>query len=199
MTFKYWTRYWLVDGEHLYRRMLQMLVAFILLTWIGMSWYTTEQRGQEVRMVQTEQLARVILSQANHEARIWLLEDNGYGLAGLAQHLQRQDGILEVSIQDARGRSVVRSGHNQQVQDYLNSLPTYMWAVPMVSPIEEDGVVIGFIRITFDYHRILEEADIYQRAHMQRTGFMLFLSVLAGFLLAVSVLKRRPRQVPAIK
>lgn len=196
MTLKYWTRHWLIDGEHLYRRVIQMLVAFSLLAWIGVTWYQTEQRGTEVRMVQTEQLAQVILAQANHEARVWLLEENEQGLAGLASHLQQQEGILEVSIQDERGRSLVRAGHDQSVQDYLNSLPTYMWAVPMVSAIEDNGRTIGFIRITFDYHRILAEADIYQRVHMQRTGFILFLSALAGFLLATSVLKRRPRHLP---
>ena len=144
-------------------------------------------------MLQTEQLARVVLAQAQHEARVWLLEDNAKGLAGLAEHLQQQDGVLEASIQDAQGRSLVRAGHSQPVHNYLNSLPTYMWAVPLVSRIDHEGRNIGFIRITFDYHRIMADADVYQRVNMQRTGFILFLSALAGFLFATAVLKRRPR------
>lgn len=190
-----WTRHWLIDGEHLYRRAIQLLVALLLLTWIGSNWYSVGQRGDEVTRLQTEALARVILSQASHEARVWILEENADGLYGLAHHLQQQEGILEVSIQDAQGRSLVRAGHDMAVQDYLTSLPTYLTAVPKVSPIDDNGRVVGFMRITFDYQRILAESDMYQRAYMQRSGFLIFLSVLAGFLLAISILKRRPRQV----
>lgn len=189
----------MVDGEHLYRRVIQLVVALLLFFWIGANWYAVGQRGEEVRLLQTEELARVILSQASHEARVWIHEENLEALGGLAEHLQQQDGILEVSIQDERGRSLVRAGHDMPVQDYLTTLPTYFRAVPKVSPIDDRGDVIGFMRITFDYQRIMAESDMYQRAYMQRTGFMIFLSVLAGFLFATAVLKRRPRQVsPAV-
>lgn len=191
MTIHTWARHWLVDGEHLYRRAIQLVVSMLLLGWIGASWYSVGQRGEEVTLLQTEELARVILAQASHEAQVWILEDNQEGLHGLAQHLQQQDGILEVAIQDERGRTLVRAGHQMTVQDYLTTLPTSMRAVPKVSPIDNNGQMIGFIRITFDYQRILAESDMYQRAYMQRSGFLVFLSVLAGFLFATAVLRRR--------
>lgn len=191
MTIHTWARHWLVDGEHLYRRAIQLVVSMLLLGWIGASWYSVGQRGEEVTLLQTEELARVILAQASHEAQVWILEDNQEGLRGLAQHLQQQDGILEVAIQDERGRTLVRAGHQMTVQDYLTTLPTSMRAVPKVSPIDNNGQMIGFIRITFDYQRILAESDMYQRAYMQRSGFLVFLSVLAGFLFATAVLRRR--------
>lgn len=191
MTIHTWARHWLVDGEHLYRRAIQLVVSMLLLGWIGASWYSVGQRGEEVTLLQTEELARVILAQASHEAQVWILEDNQEGLRGLAQHLQQQDGILEVAIQDERGRTLVRAGHEMTVQDYLTTLPTSMRAVPKVSPIDNNGQMIGFIRITFDYQRILAESDMYQRAYMQRSGFLVFLSVLAGFLFATAVLRRR--------
>lgn len=195
MTLHIWTRHWLIDGENLYRRVIQLTVALLLMGWIGASWYSVGQRGEEVTLLQTEELARVILSQASHEARIWILDDNMEGLEGLAEHLQQQDGILEVAIQDERGKTLVRAGHDLAVQDYLTMLPSSLRAVPKVAFIDEQGRVIGFIRITFDYQRILAESDVYQRAYMQRSGFLIFLSVLAGFLLATAVLKRRPRQI----
>lgn len=191
ITIHTWARHWLVDGEHLYRRAIQLVVSMLLLGWIGASWYSVGQRGEEVTLLQTEELARVILAQASHEAQVWILEDNQEGLRGLAQHLQQQDGILEVAIQDERGRTLVRAGHQMTVQDYLTTLPTSMRAVPKVSPIDNNGQMIGFIRITFDYQRILAESDMYQRAYMQRSGFLVFLSVLAGFLFATAVLRRR--------
>ena len=191
MTIHTWARHWLVDGEHLYRRAIQLVVSMLLLGWIGASWYSVGQRGEEVTLLQTEELARVILAQASHEAQVWILEDNQEGLRGLAQHLQQQDGILEVAIQDERGRTLVRAGHQMTVQDYLTTLPTSMRAVPKVSPIDNNGQMIGFIRITFDYQRTLAESDMYQRAYMQRSGFLVFLSVLAGFLFATAVLRRR--------
>ena len=195
MTLHTWTRHWLIDGEHLYRRVIQLTVSLLLIGWIGLSWYNVGQRGEEVTLLQTEELARVILSQASHEARVWILDDNMEGLQGLAEHLQHQDGILEVAIQDARGKTLVRAGHDLAVQDYLTMLPSSLRAVPKVAPIDDQGNMIGFIRITFDYQRILAESDMYQRAYMQRSGFLIFLSVLAGFLLATAVLKRRPRRV----
>ena len=191
MTLHTWTRHWFIDGEHLFRRVIQLTVALLLIGWIGMGWYSVGQRGEEVTLLQTEALARVILSQASHEARVWILDDNMEGLGGLAEHLHQQDGILEVAIQDARGQTLVRSGHDLAVQDYLTMLPSSLRAVPKVASIDDQGRMIGFIRITFDYQRILAESDMYQRAYMQRSGFLIFLSVLSGFLLATAVLRRR--------
>lgn len=196
ITFLNLSKHWLISGEHLYRRGLQLAVALLLSIWIILMWLGAEQRGEEVRVLHTEQLARVILSQATHEAKIWLAEDNTSGLEGLAHHLQSQDGILEVSIQDEQGRSIVRAGHDLPVQTYLTSLPTSMWSVPMVSSIDEDGVSRGFLRITFDYNRIMSESQIYQRDYLHKTGFMLFLAALAGALAATALLKRRPRPIP---
>lgn len=190
-----WTRHWLIDGEHLYRRVIQLTLSLLLMGWIGVSWYSVGQRGEEVTLLQTEELARVILSQASHEARVWILDDNMEGLHSLTEHLQQQDGILEVAIHDGRGKTLVRAGHDLAVQDYLTMLPRTLKAVPKVASIDDQGRMIGFIRITFDYQRILVESDMYQRAYMQRTGFLIFLSVLAGFLLATAVLKRRPRHI----
>ncbi|WP_126803049.1 AhpA/YtjB family protein [Aliidiomarina minuta] len=193
-----WSKHWLISGEHLYRRILQFAVAVFLAIWILQTWYSTEKQGEEVRVLHTEQLARVILSQAVHEARIWLSNDNSEGLEGLAQHLQNQDGILEVSIQDSQGKPLVRSGHDQDVHSFLRELPTHMWAVPMVKQIEDlaDGNIFGYMRITFDYNRIMADSHVYQRAYMQQTGFMLFLAALAGALAATAFLKRRPRPTP---
>lgn len=195
ITFLNLSKHWLISGEHLYRRGLQLAVALLLSIWIILMWLGAEQRGEEVRVLHTEQLARVILSQATHEAKIWLAEDNTSGLEGLAYHLQSQDGILEVSIQDEQGRSIVRVGHDLPVQTYLTSLPTSMWSVPMVSSIDEDGINRGFLRITFDYNRIMSESQIYQRDYLHKTGFMLFLAALAGALAATALLKRRLRAV----
>ncbi|RUO32975.1 hypothetical protein CWE14_06935 [Aliidiomarina soli] len=194
-----WTKHWFVTGEHLYRRILQLLVALALILWIALTWFGAEQRGEDVRILHTEQLARVILAQASHEARVWISDDNVDALQGLAEHLRRQEAILEVSIQDAQGQSLIRAGHDLPVQTFLNSLPAPMWAVPMVQPIEEEGDAIGFMRITFDYNRIMSDSRIYQRDYQQKTGFMLFLAVVAGMLFAAALLKRRPRRVPPVE
>lgn len=192
-----WSRHWLISGEHLYRRLLQLAVAVILLVWLGLTWFHAEQRGEAVRVLHTEQLARVILSQASHEARIWISENNMIGLHGLAQHLHRQDGILEVTVQDSEGRVLVKVGHDASVQGFLNSLPTSMWAVPLVTPVDNGREVTGFVRITFDYNRLMAKTHLHQRQYQRSIGFMLFLAVLAGALLATALLKRRPRQVIA--
>jgi uncharacterized membrane protein affecting hemolysin expression len=193
-----WSKHWLISGEHLYRRFLQLAVALVLAIWIMQMWSNSERQGEAVRMLHTDQLARVILGQAAHEARIWLQDENMRGLEGLAAHLQRQDGILEVAISDDFGKTLVRAGHDMPVHRFLNDLPTYMWAVPMVQPIEEleSSRRLGFIRVTFDYNRIMADTQIHQRAYYQQTGFMLFLSALAGALAVTAFLKRRPRRAP---
>lgn len=188
-----WTKHWFVTGEHLYRRILQLVVASVLLLWIAITWFGAEQRGDDVRVLHTEQMARVILAQATHEARVWIAADNMDALQGLADHLRAQEAILEVSIQDAQGQPLVRAGHDLPVQTFLNSLPAPLWAVPMVQPIDDQGEAIGFMRITFDYNRIMSDSRIYQRDYQQKTGFMLFLALIAGMLFATALLKRRPR------
>lgn len=190
-----WSRHWLISGEHLYRRIIQLVVALILLIWLALTWFHAEQRGEAVRELHTEQLARVILEQASHEARIWISENNMIGLHGLARHLHRQDGILEVSIQDSEGRVLVRVGHDASMQTFLNSLPTSMWAVPLVTAIDDAYETTGFVRITFDYNRLMAKSNLHQREYQRNIGFMLFLAALSGALLATALLKRRPRHI----
>ncbi|MGX5913553.1 AhpA/YtjB family protein [Aliidiomarina sp. Khilg15.8] len=193
-----WSKHWLISGEHLYRRVLQLVVALVLAIWIMQMWSSSERQGETVRMLHTDQLARVILDQAAHEARIWMQDENMRGLEGMAHHLQRQDGVLEVAISDGFGKTMVRAGHDLPVHTFLNELPTHMWAVPMVQAIEEadSNRPLGFIRLTFDYNRIMAKSQVHQRAYYQQTGFMLFLAALAGALAVTAFLKRRPRQVP---
>lgn len=196
-----WSKHWFISGEHLYRRILQLTVALVLVIWIIQMWSSSERQSETVSRLHTDQMARVIIGQAAHEARIWLQDDNMRGLEGMADYLQRQDGVLEVSISDSFGKTLVRAGHDMPVHEFLNDLPTFMWAIPMVEQIEDTAGnrPLGFIRLTFDYNRIMAQNQIHQRAYYQQTGFMLFLAVLAGALAATAFLKRRPRRAPPLE
>lgn len=192
-------RPWLLPGERWYRRIVIMLVALILLTALLISFWQSRSEGDRVLVAHTENLARLIVSQAEHEARIWFLEDNHEGLSSLAAHLQAQEEILEVSIQDELGRPVVRVGHNLPIHEYLLSLPDDMWAVPMVVPVLDHGgpgaQLLGFVRITFDYDRITAQSRPYHRASWQNQLLMLVLAFLSGALIAFAMLRRR-RAIP---
>lgn len=184
-----------LPSERLYRRLVYAVVAVLFGTLVLSTWLEARRDGEEVMTRQTERMARVIMSQAQHEARIWFLQENTTGLESLAGHLLSQDGILEVTIQDERGQSLVRAGHDQGVADYLGSLPTDLWAVPMVEPVmdrEGPGAeLLGFVRITFDYDRILTESRPYHRQFFAQQGYLLFMAFLAGFLVAFSLIRRR--------
>lgn len=183
------------SGEKLYRRTVYLVVAVIISSIIISTWYQAKQEGEEVLMEHTERLARVILSQARHEARVWFLDNNLSGLNSLASHLSQQEGIIEVSIQDYQGQNLVREGHDQPLHNYLRSLPTDLWAVPMVDPVmDRDGPgaqLLGFVRITFDYDRIMAESRPHHRLFMRQNAFMLFMAAIAGFMVATAMVRRR--------
>ncbi|RUO18593.1 AhpA/YtjB family protein [Aliidiomarina haloalkalitolerans] len=195
-------RPWIVPGERYYRRVVIFIVATLLLLIIANVWLQANKKGEEVIVAHTENLAKVILAQAEHEARVWFLSENPTGLVSLANHLQSQETILEVSIQDQQGRNLVRAGHDLPIHDYLRQLPQSMWAVPMVAPVYDrsgaESQLLGFVRITFDYDRITAQSRPYHRVSGQQQLVGLGMAFLAGMLVAFGVLRRRrPIPVPA--
>ncbi|RUO37278.1 hypothetical protein CWE13_04760 [Aliidiomarina shirensis] len=188
-------RPWMLPGERVYRRIILIVAALTLIGIIANSWYQANQKGEEVLVEHTENLAQVIMAQAQNEAKIWFIEDNYNGLENLAQHLQSQEAILEVSIQDELGRNLVRVGHDLPLHTYLANLPDSIWAVPMVSAVldrsETGSHLLGFVRITFDYDRITAQSRPYHRASLQQQAFLLLLAFVAGVLVTFSFLRRR--------
>ena len=146
-------------------------------------------------MAQTERSARLSMSQAQHEARIWFLEENEQALESLANHLVAQSVVLEVAIQDEWGQTIVRAGHDQPIHEYLQTLPEVIWAVPMVEPVlDRDGAganLLGFVRITFDYDRIMAESRPYHRGILRENAYLTLLAFFAGFMVAVAFIRRR--------
>lgn len=193
---------WLRIGLYLF--VLAGLIAGIMQVWLQVN-----QQGEEALRAHTERLARLILSQAKHESRIWLMENNQDALQSLAQHLQQQDVILEVSIQDELGRNLVRLGHDLPIHRYLTNLPEMIWAVPMVVEVTADtttepqslsfneplntkiGERLGFVRITFDYDRIMAESRPFYRSIMSESAFLIVLAFFAGVMLATVFVRRR--------
>lgn len=188
-------RPWMLPGERLYRRIILIAAALTLIIIIANSWYQANQKGEEVLVEHTENLAQVIMAQAQNEAKVWFIDDNYNGLENLARQLQNQEAILEVSIQDELGRNVIRVGHDLPLHTYLANLPDTIWAVPMVAPVldrtENGSHLLGFVRITFDYDRITAQSRPYHRASLQQQAFMLLFSFIAGVLVTFSFLRRR--------
>lgn len=186
-------------GERLYRRIMLLVVAVITISIITNLWFQANQKGEEVLVAHTENLAQVIMAQAQHEARVWFINENREGLVSLAEHLQKQPSILEVSIQDNRGRNIVRVGHDQPVHEFLRQLPESMWAVPMVATVmdrDESGAqLLGFVRITFDYQRITAESRPYHRASLRQLALLIGLAFFAGAVVTFAFLRRR-RAIP---
>ncbi|MCH8492446.1 MAG: hypothetical protein LAT53_04345 [Idiomarina sp.] len=192
-------RPWMFRGERLYRRIMLLVVAVITISIITNLWFQANQKGEEVLVAHTENLAQVIMAQAQHEARVWFINENREGLVSLAEHLQKQPSILEVSIQDNRGRNIVRVGHDQPVHEFLRQLPESMWAVPMVATVmdrDESGAqLLGFVRITFDYQRITAESRPYHRASLRQLALLIGLAFFAGAVVTFAFLRRR-RAIP---
>lgn len=186
---------WYFNEDRWLRLGLYMGVAALLLSAIANVWLQVNQRGEEALMAHTERLARLILAQARHESQIWFLENNDDALRSLAQHLQQQDEILEVAIQDRLGRTVVRVGHEQPLYEYLTALPEVIWAVPMVEEVldsdDKNAELLGFVRITFDYDRIMSESRPFHRSIMSESAYLIILAFFAGVMVATAFVRRR--------
>lgn len=186
---------WYFKEDRWLRLGLYIGVAALLFSAIANVWLQVNQRGEEALMAHTERLARLILAQARHESQIWFLEDNDEALRSLAQHLQQQDEILEVAIQDKLGRTMVRIGHEQPIHEYLNALPEVIWAVPMVEDVldsdDQSAELLGFVRITFDYDRIMAESRPFHRTIMSESAYLMLLAFFAGVMVATAFVRRR--------
>ncbi|RUO43792.1 hypothetical protein CWE15_00910 [Aliidiomarina taiwanensis] len=186
---------WYFYEDRWLRLGLYMGVAALLFSAIANVWVQLNQRGEEALMAHTERLARVIMAQAEHESQIWFMENNHEALSSLARHLQQQDEILEVAIQDNLGRTIVRAGHSVSIDNYLRNLPEVIWAVPMVEDVldsdEANAKLLGFVRITFDYDRIMAETRPYHRSIMSENAYTLILAFFAGVLVATAFVRRR--------
>lgn len=186
---------WYFNEDRWLRLGLYMAVAALLIAALVNVWQQVNQRGEEALVAHTERLARLILAQARHESHIWFLENNQAALQSLAQHLQQQDEILEVAIQDKLGRTLVRVGHEQPLHEYLSNLPEVIWAVPMVEDVfdgdEAHAELLGFVRITFDYDRIMAESRPFHRSIMSESAYLLLLAFFAGIMVATAFVRRR--------
>ncbi|WP_113907292.1 AhpA/YtjB family protein [Aliidiomarina celeris] len=186
---------WYFHEDRWLRRGLALAIALFLLSAVANVYMQLSERGREVAVVHTERLARLILAQAQHEAQIWFLQDNLTGLESLARHLQQQTEILEVAIQDQYGQTLVRIGHDLPVYEYLQSLPQVIWAKPMVEPVlDRDGPgaqLLGFVRITFDYDRIMAESRSFNRSIMSENAYVMLLAFFAGIMVAAAFIRRR--------
>ncbi|KPQ04652.1 MAG: putative membrane protein affecting hemolysin expression [Idiomarinaceae bacterium HL-53] len=186
---------WHFREDRWLRRGLYLAVAALFVSAIINIYSQLNQRGEAALMAHTERLARLILAQAQHEARIWFLEENEVALESLARHLQQQDEILEVAIQDEWGQTIVRMGHDLPVHEYLQTLPDIIWAVPMVEPVlDRDGAgasLLGFVRITFDYDRIMAESRPFHRTIMSENAYLMLMAFFSGLMVAAAFIRRR--------
>lgn len=186
---------WHFREDRWIRRGLYLAIATLFFIAIANTFMQLDQRGETALISQTERQARLNLSLAKHEARIWFLEENEVAMESLANYLQEQDDILEVAIQDEWGQTIVRAGHDLPVHEYLQTLPDVIWAVPMVETVlDREGAganLLGFIRITFDYDRIMSDSRPFHRSILSENAYLTLLAFFAGFMVAVALIRRR--------
>lgn len=157
-------------------------------------WEHVQQKNEQALLQQTDRMTRLILSQAQHEAKFWFLDNNLEALDSLAKNLLAHDEVLEVSVYDQLGRQLIHYGHDLSLADFLLSLSPMIIAKPFVIEVQSDGVgdeLLGFLRVTFDYERVMQGTRPLHREFISGVSYFFFISFLAGFLVALAFIKKR--------
>jgi len=186
-------------AQLVYRRLRRIAIGIVVLFAIAYVWDLTLAQNQRALTEHTQKMSRLVLQQAEHEASIWLAEDNLVGLQTLVDHLNEQPEIISASIHDPFGQQLASS--NPQFNDISATEDSSELRLPitMVGEIEQGDRTVGYIQIMFDRDISLTYPQRITMMLTERGGILLLLSVLAGILLMAGFNRIRWRRRGAIE
>ncbi|RUO78795.1 hypothetical protein CWI84_10685 [Idiomarina tyrosinivorans] len=174
----------------LWKRLLRLSVAAALLIIIISVWNVASVQSQQRFVDHSRQLADMVAIQAQHEAGIWLRQQNTEALDELCQQLIQQRGIINATVRDQFGQRLAFAGTPSSIIDWPNDAPQ---ALVLSQEIVNDGQVSGYLELVFNRHVLLQQSDLAHESLMQQGRVLLLLAMLAGVFFMASFNRIRDR------
>lgn len=177
-------------------RAVAILALIAMVVTIGVNSVKITQGNEEIQANQLETLTKILISQASLSSSDMILNDDQERLLALANQLANDRLVYDATIYDAEGIRLAASDQAKSVRETLGlDTPLQTASIgkqQLVEPIYNDGVVIGFVRITFETGRLTAFSDHYYRKSDRYMVTMVAMSFIAGLLLAL-IIRRKPK------
>lgn len=177
-------------------RAVAILALIAMVVTIGVNSVKITQGNEEIQANQLETLTKILISQASLSSSDMILNDDQERLLALANQLANDRLVYDATIYDAEGIRLAASDQAKSVRETLGlDTPLQTASIgkqQLVEPIYNDGMVIGFVRITFETGRLTAFSDHYYRKSDRYMVTMVAMSFIAGLLLAI-IIRRKPK------
>ncbi|MGR5147678.1 YtjB family periplasmic protein [Photobacterium alginatilyticum] len=144
---------------------------------------------------QTQSLSRIIVRQAAGTAAKDILDNNQDKLQALVQQLSEEPLILDASIYDLEGIAVAKTEEAMPLEQVTGiSTPLSVASFgrqQIVEPVMADKQVIGFVRITLEHGKLLEDAASQVEYMTNIIRGLILAALFIGFLLAFTFGRRK--------
>ncbi|MGL6258325.1 YtjB family periplasmic protein [Vibrio sp. WXL103] len=177
------------------------VIGLILLTTmvivIAVNSLRISKENERIQANQLETLTKILISQASLSARQEIVNDEQERLRTLTNQLAQDRLVFDASVYDAEGVRLAASDNAQSVREALG-LDTPLATArigrqQLVEPVVNDGVIIGYVRITFETGRVTAISDHFYRKSDRYMYGLIALSFVCGMLMVV-LLRRKPKQ-----
>lgn len=175
------------------------VIGLILLTTmvivIAVNSLRISKENERIQANQLETLTKILISQASLSARQEIVNDEQERLRTLTNQLAQDRLVFDASVYDAEGVRLAASDNAQSVREALG-LDTPLATArigrqQLVEPVVNDGVIIGYVRITFETGRVTAISDHFYRKSDRYMYGLIALSFVCGMLMVI-LLRRKP-------
>ncbi|RJX74374.1 SMP protein [Vibrio sinensis] len=182
-----------------FRNALRVLAILALVAMVGVIAVNSVKitKGNEkIQANQLETLTKVLISQAALSASEMIMQQDQERLLKLTNQLAIDNLVFDTAIYNSEGIRLASSDKAKSVREILG-LDTPLETArigkqQLVEPVFHDGVIIGFVRITFETGRVTAVSDHFYRKSDRYMYSMVGMSFIAGLLLNL-VVRRRTR------
>lgn len=171
-------------------RLLQLLLAIVLIMVIFQILRFYQLGRHDLLQSQSHSLTRAIVEQSATAALPALRNEDDDALNEMADTLVLNPAIVDVAIYDHQGILLATNSEYISLRERLPELITDDEDAQLssrVSPINDQGKVVGFIQLTLSYAVLQQDTHNQTRYLDDQIRLALLLAVIAGFLLSSSV------------
>ncbi|WP_231854975.1 YtjB family periplasmic protein [Photobacterium profundum] len=152
-------------------------------------------RNYEVLSEQTQSLSRLVVRQAAESASKDVVDNNQDKLKALVQQVSQEALILDASIYDLEGITLAKTEEAMPLEQVTGlSTPLAIASFgrqQIVEPIFSGDNIIGFMRITLEHGKLLENANNQIEEMTSIVRGLIIAALLIGFLLAYTFGRRK--------
>ncbi|RJG51332.1 hypothetical protein D1Z90_00950 [Motilimonas pumila] len=187
--------------KHLYIwRAMQLLLALVLLGYIIYLNVDLNYLASKSRTEQTQMFGSTLTSRAAQDAATFLQNEQTEELDRLVASLAADPLVRDATIYNHLGEIIHQSEdpasldlvlHIKPVKSSSDARESAHNRIPYVAELYQEKQKIGYLRVTLEQGKILQQINNYQSQARSSTKTMLVLAFLVGFLITRNLSKKR--------